>query len=372
MSATSNAEVLRDGQRTGVSAQSRARSRRWLQILLMLSVPLVIAIAGGWWYLTGGRYVSTDDAYVQANMTPISADVAGRLIEVPVRDNQVVKQGDLLLRLDDRSYKIAVESSAAKLAGVKLQIDALRATYRQKLTELKATEDTLAYQQRELNRQEQLLVSHVTPQAKYDEARHNVDTARQNVASTQQQIANTLASLGGDPNIATEKHPLVQQAQAALDQAKLDLSHTEVRAPANGIVTKVNKIPVGTYLNSASPAFSLVSTDRIWIEANFKETELTNMREGQEATVEVDTYPGTKFKARVESLSPGTGSEFSVLPPQNATGNWVKVVQRLPVRLVVEDIDPKHPLRAGMSVTAEVDTQHRHPLFLKIRSFFGS
>jgi membrane fusion protein (multidrug efflux system) len=169
----------------------------------------------------------------------------------------------------------------------------------------------------------------------------------------------------------TDQHPLVQQAKAQLDQAELDLSHSVVTAPAAGIVTKVDKLQAGQYLAAAAPAFSLVDTQHVWVEANFKETDLTHMRPGQAATIRVDTYPGKIFAAHVDSISAGTGSEFSVLPPQNATGNWVKVVQRVPVRLAIDDDDGEHPLRTGMSVTAEVDTGYRRPVLVVLERRFG-
>jgi membrane fusion protein (multidrug efflux system) len=345
--------------------------RRLLRLLLMIVLPLVVVLAGGWWYLTSGRYVSTDDAYVQSDMVMISADVGGRVTDVAVHDNQKVSRGELLFKLDERPYRIAVERAKAQLAGARLQVEGLRATYRQKLSDLKAVQDTMAYQQREFDRQQQLAASHVVSQAALDQARNALDNARQQVSSTQQQIANVLASLGGDPNIETDQHPLVQQMQAQLDQAQLDLSHTAILAPTDGMVTKVDKLPVGNYLNAATPAFALIATDRVWIEANYKETDLTHMRDGQEATVSVDAYPDDKFRARVGSISPGTGSEFSVLPPQNATGNWVKVVQRLPVRVTIENPDREKPLRAGMSVTVDVDTGYVHPIVAKVERFFG-
>jgi membrane fusion protein, multidrug efflux system len=267
----------------------------------------------------------------------------------------------VLFRLDDSSFKIALEKAKAQLASTQLQIDGMRATYRQRQADVKAAEDTVGYMQREADRQSQLLATHVTSQQKYDEARHNLDNARQVLSSAQQQLNNVLASLGGDPNMPTDQHPLMLQAKAQVDQAALDLGDTIVRAPSNGYVTMVDKLPVGQYLNAATPAFQLVSTDRVWIEANFKETDLTRMRPGQNATVTIDTYPDRSFSARVDSISAGTGSEFSVLPPQNATGNWVKIVQRVPVRLVIENPDADHPLRAGMSAVVEVDTRTLPP-----------
>jgi membrane fusion protein (multidrug efflux system) len=343
---------------------------RFLRLLLMFAVPLAIVVAGAAWYLTSGRYVSTDDAYVQADTVAVSSDVPGRVVAVLVHENQYVKAGDVLFRLDDRPYRTAVEQAEAQLANARLQVEAMRATYRQRLADLAAAQDTLNYQQREYERQKQLLASHVTSQAAFDQTQNRWVTARQQVSQVQQQIANALANLGGSPDLPTDQHPMVQQAQAQLDQAKLNLGYTVIAAPANGIVTNVSKLPVGNYLAASTPAFSLVETDRPWIEANFKETELTHMKAGDEATVSVDAYPGKTFKARVASLSPGTGSVFSVLPPQNATGNWVKVVQRLPVRLEVEDLDAQPPLRAGMSAYVDVDTHYQSPLAQTLASLF--
>ncbi len=326
------------------------------RLLLLILGPLAVLAVAAYLYFSGGRYVSTDDAYVKADKISISADVGARVVEVDVADNQPVHQGDVLFKLDDSSFRIALEHAQANLAAVRLQIDGLKATYRQKQADLKSAQDTAAYRQKEFDRQQQMLAGHVTSQAKFDEAKNNLDVARQQLDADQQQLDNVLASLAGNPDIETDKHPLVQQAQAQLDQAALDLSHTVVAAPADGIVTKVANLPVGEYLNASAPAFALISTGNVWIEANFKETDLTHMLPGNRATVEVDTYPGKTFTARVESIGAGTGAEFSVLPPQNATGNWVKVVQRIPVRLTIDNPDPARPLRAGMSVDVEVDT----------------
>ena len=197
------------------------------------------------------------------------------------------------------------------------------------------------------------------------------ENARAQLASKQQDMANALASIGGDPDLPIDQHPMVQHAQAALDRAELNLSYTVVRAPENGIVTKVDQLQVGDYVKAGTPLFSLMSTDRVWVEANFKETELTHMRPGQDATVEVDTYPDATFPAKIESLSPGTGLTFSLLPAENATGNWVKVVQRLPVRLSLERRDPNAPLHAGLSATVEVDTGYRRPWLDRVQGLFA-
>ena len=333
--------------------------RQRLRLPLMLAGPIVVLIAASWWYLTSGRYVSTDDAYVQAARTMVSSDISGRVVAVLVHDNERVAKGQELFRLDDRPYRIAVDDATAQLAAARLQVQALKATYRQKLADVTAAEDTLAYQQREYERQRQLAASGVAARSTFDQVQNALQMARQKVASTQADLANTLAQLSGNPDIPVDRHPSVQRAQAALDKAELDLSYTTVKASEPGIVTKVDQLQVGSYVNASTPVFSMISK-RVWIEANFKETELTYMRPGQTATVEIDTYPGVEFTATVESLSPGTGLTFSLLPPENATGNWVKVVQRLPVRLALED--PRNRLlHAGLSATVEIDTEYRRP-----------
>jgi membrane fusion protein, multidrug efflux system len=279
-----------------------------------------------------------------------------------VHDNQYVKQGQVLFRMDPRPYQIAVEQAKAALAGARLQIEALKATYKQKVATVKGDEATLAFNEREFERQQRLLTTGAASQAAFDQANHAYQMSEQNLAAAQNDLANVLASLGGNPDIPVDQHPTVQGAQAALDKALLNLSYTVVRAPENGIVTKVDQLQPGDWVQGvdtgAAPTtlFSLVSTDRIWVEANFKETELTHMHPGQTATIVVDTYPDRVFEARVESLSPGTGLTFALLPAENATGNWVKVVQRLPVRLSIADPDPQAPLHAGLSATVEVDT----------------
>jgi membrane fusion protein (multidrug efflux system) len=345
---------------TAVASRPSRPLRQRLRMPLMLAGPIVVLIAATWWYLTSGRYVSTDDSYVQAARTMVSADVSGRVVAVAVRDNERVSPGQVLFRIDERPFRIAIEETTAMLAAARLQVNALKATYRLKVADAKAAEETLAYQERETERQRQLATSGFASRQAFDQAQHALQVARQKVASTQSDIANMLAQLGGNPDIPVDQHPSVQRAQAALDKAELDLSYTTVRAAESGIVTKVEQLQVGSYVNASTPVFSLVS-NRVWVEANFKETELTHMRPGQTATVEIDTYPDAKCHGRVQSLSPGTGLTFSLLPPENATGNWVKVVQRLPVRLALECADPAPPLHAGLSATVEVDTQYRRP-----------
>jgi membrane fusion protein, multidrug efflux system len=344
---------------TPVATRPSRPLRQRLRLPLMLLGPLVVLIGAGWWYLTSGRYVSTDDAYVQAARTMISTDISGRVVEVVVHDNQRVSKGDVLFRIDDRPYRIAIEEAKAQLTAARLQVQAMKATYRQKLADAKGAEDTLDYQSREYDRQRQLLASGVASRATYDQVQNALQTARMKVTSAQNDAANMLAQLGGNPDLPIDDHPTVQRAQAALEKAELDLGYTTVRAGQSGIVTKVDQLQVGSYVTASQPVFAMISK-KVWIEANFKETELTHMQPGQEATVEIDTYPGVEFHGKVESLSPGTGLTFSLLPPENATGNWVKVVQRLPVRIALED--PKNRLlHAGLSATVEVDTHYRRP-----------
>ena len=301
----------------------------------------------------------------------ISTDISGRVVEIAVRDNEEVKAGQVLFRLDPRPFRIAVAQAKAQLAAERLQIDAMKATYHQKRADARATEATVAYQQREFERQKQLIASGTTSRQQFEQASQAYDTGRQQLTAKQQDVANTLASLGGDPDIPVDQHPKVQQAQAALERAELDLSYTVIRAPENGIVTKVEQLQAGNYVTASTPLFSLMSTDRIWVEANFKETELTHMRAGQSAMVEVDTYPDIVLPAEIESLSPGTGLTFSLLPAENATGNWVKVVQRLPVRVSIDHFNPDVPLHAGLSVTVEVDTRRTRPLLGWVERLFA-
>ncbi len=338
---------------TSAPPQTRIQRLRWP---LMLLAPVALVITG-YFYFTGGRYQTTDDAYTQAATVSISANVSGRVLEVYVHDNQLVKRDEPLYRLDDAPFRIAVNDAAARLASARLQVASLKSTYAQKQVELRSARDSLAYAQRQFDRNSRLLSAGIASQAQHDQASNALDLARQQVANAQQQIAVALANLGGAPDIPPERHPLVQQAQAMLDRAQLDLSYTLVKAPVDGVVTRVEQLQAGEYVAASTAVFALVSTHDVWIEANFKEPQLAHMQPGQSATVELDRIPGKKFAARVVSLSPGTGSQFSMLPAENATGNWVKVVQRIPVRLQLADVGPDVRLQAGLSANVKVDTR---------------
>jgi membrane fusion protein (multidrug efflux system) len=306
----------------------RERLRRPLLILF----PVILIVVGATYYLAEEPYVTTDDAFVRAAKESINARVAGQVVDIAVRNNQRVRQGQLLFQIDP---------------------------------ELQSANDSVHYDELEYARRKALVADGWTPREVFDQADTTLKVARQHVTSIEQQIANTVVALNGDPNIDINRHPTVRAAKAQLDQARLNLSYATVSAPDDGVVTQVDDLQVGDFVNPGAAVFSLMSTRRIWIEANFRETGLTHMRPGQEATIDVDAYPDHGFRAHVVSMSPGTGSDFAVLPPENATGNWVKVVQRLPVRLELDAIDPNWPLFSGLSVTVRVDTlYHRrwlHP-----------
>jgi membrane fusion protein, multidrug efflux system len=342
-----------------VTAPPRRTMRERLRRPLMLVVPILVAAFGAAYYIAEEPYVSTDDAFVRAAKVTINARVAGQAVEIAVHDNQPVRQGQVLFRIDPQPYQIAVDLAEARLRSARIQIDSLKATYRQQQAELQSAKESAAYDGREYDRKKALVVNDFTPREVYDRTETDLKVARQHVASIEQQIANTVAVLDGDPDIEVDRHPTVRAAKAELDRARLDLSYATVTAPEDGIVTRVDDLQVGNFVNAGATVFSLLSSRRIWIEANFRETGLTYMRPGQEATIDVDAYPNRAFQAHIVSMSPGTGSDFAVLPPENATGNWVKVVQRLPVRLELDRVDPNRPLFSGISVTARVDTGYR-------------
>jgi membrane fusion protein, multidrug efflux system len=336
--------------------KTRLQRLRWP----LMSLAAIAVLGGGaYFYIKGSRYQNTDDAYAQAATVSISANVGGRVSEIEVRDNEIVQRGATLFKLDDAPFRIAVNDAAAHLADTRLQIESLKSTYRQRQVELRAARDTQGYAQQQYDRQTRLLASGIASQAQFDQAAHALDAARQQVANVQQQIGVALANLGGNPDIAPERHPLVAQAQAALDRAQLNLSYTVISAPTDGVVAKVEQLQVGDTIAASAPVFALVSTRDVWIEANFKEVQLARMRPGQAAIVEIDRYPGRRFSAEVTSVSPSTGSQFSLLPPENATGNWVKVVQRVPVRLQLTHMDEGFLLQSGLSADVTVDTQSR-------------
>lgn len=332
-----------------------------MRLPIMGAVVLIAVVAGLTLYLTGGRYESTDDSSIQGARVSVSSSIPGRVIAIPVHENQLVHAGDVLFRLDGRTYQMAYDEAQANVAAMRAQVEGLKATYRQRQADLKAAQDNLAYLDTEARRQKLLVAAGTSSQAQADQARNQADQARQQVTAVREQGANALAALGGDAGGPTDRQPIVMQALARLGSAQVNRSYIDVVAPQDGVVTKVDQLQVGDYINAATPVFSLVS-NRLWVEANFKENQLEYMRAGQAATVKIDAFPHTVFKARVQAVSPGTGSSFSLLPPENATGNWVKVTQRVPVRVEFEGA-PEVPLQPGLSASVTVDTTHHRSLF---------
>ncbi len=348
---------------SGVRDISRAKKvrrvdRRRLRFGLFALLPIVLLI-GGYWYVTGGKVMSTDDAYVDAEKVGISTDVSGIVQDVDVSDNENVKAGQLLYRLDPRQFQIALDNAKANLAQTALMIDAMKQDYKRMLSDVAAEQSQVGLDQTNYNRDVMLLRSATVSQAIYDQAQSTLDTDKSKLESLRQQAQVQLAKLDGNADIPVEQHPQYRQAQAKVEEAQRELDHTVVKAPFTGLVTNVPSIAPGKYLAAATTAFYLVDTDHVWIDAQPKETELTYVRPGQKATVTVDAYPDVTWQGSVESVSPAASQEFSLLPAQNTSGNWVKVVQRVPMRIRVDTSDKsKPPLRAGMSAVADVDTGH--------------
>ena len=344
-----------------VAAKPVGKRRSLLRPFLFLLLPVAL-VAGGYYYVTGGQIMSTDNAYVQADMVGVSTDVAGTVIAIEVRDNDTVAKGQVLYRLKPDSYQTALDAANAQLGTVRNQILTLQASYKQSLAQIAQAQADIPFYEASFKRQQDLSASAASSRATFDQAKHDLDSAKQKVLVARAQAQAMLAQLGDDPDQPVEKNPFYLQAQTGVDNARRDLADTVVRAPFDGVVTNVSSLQVGGYLQASQAAFSLVSSAKVWIGASPKETELTYVRPGQTVTISVDTYPGVEWHGKVDSISPASGASFSLLPAQNTSGNWVKVVQRIPMRIRIDDLAGKPPLRVGMSVTAEVDTGHAHGL----------
>jgi membrane fusion protein (multidrug efflux system) len=332
-----------------------------LRPFLMVGVPALFAAVGYAHYVAGEAFVTTNNAYARVAKASINARISGQVVEIAVEDNQQVHKGQVLFRIDPKPFQIAVNRAEAQLSVARLRIDGLKANYRQQQAELQSAKESVDFDQREFARKKALVATEFVSRAIYERADTDLKISRQRIVSIEQQIASTVVALNGNPNIESDNHPSVREAKAQLDEAQLYLSYATVYAPDDGIVAKVDDLQVGNFVNNGAPAFALLSDREIWVEANFRETEVTHMRPGQQATISIDTYPDRVFKAHVTSMSPGAGSDFALLPPENATGNWVKVVQRVPVRLELDETDPALPLFSGTSATVRVDTGYRTP-----------
>ena len=325
------------------------------RLLLMFGLPLVLAIGGGYFYLTGGRYQATDNAYVRQTIVSLSSDVAGRIVEVDVTENERVSSGQILFLIDPEPYRIALAQAEAALANARISVDQLRVGYRIAAAKLETARNTLDIKQRVRDRVISLTDKGISTEAANDTSLLDLEQARSNIDLAEQALASAAAALGGNPDIATDAHPAVKAALAAVDVARRNLEKTTVRAPAAGIVSEVSSLNPGQMVSLGGTVASLVETDKSWLEANFKETQLGNVKAGQPVDIEIDTFPGKVLHGKVASIGAATGAEFSLIPAQNATGNWVKVVQRIPVRIEVEHFDGLD-LRSGMSASVSVDT----------------
>tara|TARA_R110002124_G_scaffold78284_11_gene209112 strand:+ start:6538 stop:7623 length:1086 start_codon:yes stop_codon:yes gene_type:complete len=325
-----------------------------LRQILMLGVPAFALLVIGYFYATSGRYVTTDNAYVKADMVSVSPDVGGRIIKVLVKQNEFVKAGDPLFQIDPEPYKLVLAESEAQLRAAVSNINSMKAKYHMTVAQVGLAKSNVDFYTREYDRQSSLAKAKFASQAKLDTAKHNLDTAIQLGGMLKESIGQTVAMLDDKPDAPAEEHSSYMQAKAARDNAALNLERTTVRAPFDGVLGRQPQ--VGDNVAMGTPVVSIISQSNVWVEANFKETDLANVHPGQKATIDINTYPDHPWEGRVLSISQATGSEFSILPAQNATGNWVKVVQRVPVRILIEQHEGDPVIRAGMSVDAEIDT----------------
>ena len=322
--------------------------------------PAVLVVIGLWIYMTGGRHVETDNAYLKANMVSISSEVSAKVVEVLITDNSPVEAGDVLFRVDDQPYQIALIRAEANLVKVGGDLESLKADYFNKLADLNKAKTQETFYLGEYNRLNKVLESNTVSEVQVAQARYDYQDALNEVQVTTQALLAVKARLIS-LDLPLQEHPNYLLALAELDQAKLNLSYIEIIAPSSGVIANLN-MQKGEYIIAGAPLFSLVDNGNIWVEANFKETDLTHLRAGQVATITVDAYPDLKWQAIVASITPGTGSEFSLLPAQNSSGNWVKVVQRVNVKLTIDQAIAPTALTPGMSALVSVDTEHRRQL----------
>ncbi|MEY3731841.1 MAG: hypothetical protein RLZZ57_2597 [Pseudomonadota bacterium] len=318
---------------------------RLVRFVLLIGVPaLALLVAAAFW-LTGGRYITTENAYVRADIVQIAPEVAGRVTEVLVRDHAQVGPGAVLIRLDPTPFRLTLEKAEAELESARTQVELSRATFQETQGEMAELEKRVAFLLRQARRQEELASRGIAPTTRMEETQHDAQVAQDRMNVLRQRLVRLLTTLKGDADLPVDDHPQVREKMAERDRAALDLARTEIKAPAGGTVVNL-RLQVGEQLRAATPIFSLVSENRPWVDANLKETTLTHVAVGQRVDVVLDIYPNVTWKGVVESISPATGAEFAILPPQNASGNWVKVVQRLPVRIRLEPHAGEPPLRA--------------------------
>ncbi len=345
--------------RPALGARSRKTLLRWG---LMAGGVVVVIVGGAGYWLTSGRWVDTDDAYVQADSMTLSTDVSGIVAAIPVHEGQAVTAGEVLFRLDPEKFQIALDNAHANLAQIRLNTDAMRADYQSALRDAGAKQQQVRSDQSTYDRYAALMKSHAVTQQETDDARYKLAADQQALGAADSQARAQLAKLAGNADVKAEDLPAYKQAQAQIAEAQREMDHSVVRAPYNGIVTQVNKLQIGMFLGASTAAFGLVSTDHVWVQAEPKETQLTFAKVGDPVHISFDIYPGRTWTGTVEDIAPATDQNFSLLPAENSSGNWVKVVQRIPVRIRV-DRKPGDPLlRAGMSADIDIDTGHTRTL----------
>ncbi len=341
------------------------------KIIFFLVVPMVICVSVLFLYLSGGRYISTENAYVRSGIAMVSAGRSGHIGKVVVRENQQINRGDLLFVLDMEPFDLAIDQATATLEENRQAVGILKSDYRRQHIRLAAATEDLNYARRELSRVQKLTTTSAVSEEKVAAKKHALNIAKNKVLIVKAEIETSLAQLGGHPSQPTDNYPIVRNALSKLSYAKLDKNRAEVHAGISGIVAKLKMQP-GEFVKKGQAVFSLVQTDNIWIEANLKETQMTYLKIGQTASFEIDAYPDDTFEGYVSSIAPASGSEFAILPPQNATGNWVKITQRIPIRLTIRNPQSLPQLRAGMSLSVSIDTLYERSLNKLIDRIFSN